>query len=134
MINKDKLFGLIGVSSDEANSSEVEYNIDFLKVKMFIKLIEESDYLKDSLKKTINKDNNRIDELAECLVFNRAVEYIEYINVDELRKSSQFTEIIKYQFIKSLQKAIKYFKIDEKYEICAFLFNIEKSLTNIKDT
>lgn len=130
MINKNKLFGLIDISSDESNSSEVEYNINFLKVKMFIKLIEESDYLKDSLKKVINKDNNRTDKLTEYLVFNRAVEYIECINIDDLQNSPEFTEVIKYQFIESLQKTIKYFEIDEKYETCAFLFNIEKFLKN----
>ena len=31
MINKNKLFGLIDISSDESNSSEVEYNINFFK-------------------------------------------------------------------------------------------------------
>ena len=132
MINKNKLFSLIGVGelSDINNSSEIEYNLDFLKTKMFIKLIEESDYLKDSMKKAIKQNDNRTDELAEYLVFNRAVEYIESINIDELQDLPEFTELIKQQFIKSLQKTIKYFEINEKYEICAFLFNIEKSLKN----
>ena len=132
MINKNKLFSLIGVGelSDINNSSEIEYNLDFLKTKMFIKLIEESDYLKDSMKKAIKQNDNRTDELAEYLVFNRAVEYIESININELQDLPEFTELIKIQFVKSLQKTIKYFEINEKYEICAFLFNIEKSLKN----
>ena len=134
MISKDKLFDLIGISSNENNSSEVEYNIDFLKSKMFTKLIEGSDYLKDTLKKSLVKSNSRTDDLAECLVFNRAVEYIETININELQNSPEFTRLFRDQFIKSLQKAIKYFEVDEKYEICAFLFNIEKTLKNIKNT
>ena len=128
-MNKNKLFKLLDETSSEKNSIiSSEFNMDLIKVKMFIKLIGESDYLKDSMKKMINNDSNRIDKLAEELVFNRAVEYIEIIDIDSLLNSPEFTEGISSQFIKYLQKSIKYFEIEEKYEICAFLFNIEKLL------
>ena len=132
MIEKNKLFELINPSHSENDSTEVKYNIDYLKVKMFTKLIEESDYLKDSLKRVLVENNDESDYLAEYLIFNRAVEYIETINIDNLIKFPEFIDGFIVPFIKSLHKAINYFEGNEQYEICAFLFNIEKILKTIK--
>lgn len=133
MINKNKLFDLFGLSTDQESLLEkTEYNIDFLKIKMFIKLVEGSDTFKSSMKK-INQDiSDRYDGLSDNLIFIRALFYVETIDVDNLQSIPELTELLKRQFIKSLQKSIKYFEGAEQYEVCAFLFNIEKTLKDLK--
>lgn len=134
MINKNKLFDLLGVSFNQEDLSESlteNYNMDFLKIKMYIKLIESIKEFKSSINK-MNGSDDKFDELAENLIFNKALFYIETVNADNIVNINDLTSLFIKRFTRSLQISIKYFEKKEQYEICAFLFNIEKTLKDIK--
>lgn len=132
MINKNKLFDLIGLSNvkePESDSQESEYNIDFLKIKMFTKLVEN----RKEFKKNINKNNLEItDELINDIIFNRAFDYLESVHIDKLNDIAELDDLDKKRFIKTIQQSIKYFEQLEKYEKCATLFKVEKEISSVK--
>lgn len=132
-MNKRKLFDLVGLSIDSepiSQSQEPEYNIDFLKIKMFTKLIES----RKEFKKNINKTNNLevSEDLINNIIFNRALFYIETLEVAKLNNIEELNLEHKKRFIQTLQQSIKYFEQLEQYENCAFLFNIEKEISSIR--
>ena len=134
MIKKDKLFGLLGPSPDEEDNSfdlNSEYNIDFLKIKMFVKLVEGADEFKKNLNK-LNDLNSSMDSLSDNLIFTKSLFYIEEINVDNLHQIPELNDLMILKFTKALQKSIQYFEENEQYEVCVVLFNIEKTLRDIK--
>ena len=132
-MNKRKLFDLVGLSIDPepiSQPQESEYNIDFIKIKMFTKLIENRKEFKRNLNKTNNLDIS--EDLINEIIFNKALSYIENIELDKLNYIEELKLEHKKRFISTLQQSIKYFEQLEQYENCAFLFNIEKEISSIR--
>lgn len=132
-MNKRKLFDLVGLSIDPepiSQPQEPEYNIDFIKIKMFTKLIES----RKEFKKNINKNQNLevSEDLIDNIIFNRALFYIETLEVDKLNKIEELKSEYKKRFVQTIQQSIKHFEQLEQYENCAFLFNIEKEISSIR--
>ena len=136
MIERNKLFDLLGISSSEEDVFDInsEYNVDFLKIKMFIKLIEGADEFKKNIKKLNDTGSLSMDDLSDNLIFAKSFFYVEGIDVDNLSRIPELDNLVKVKFIKSLQKSIKHFEKSEQYEVCAVLFNIEKTLKDLKQT
>jgi len=130
-MNKRKLFDLVGLSPNpEPVSQEAEYNIDFVKIKMFTKLIESRKEFKRNLNKTNNLEVS--EDLINNIIFNRALFYIETLEVDKLNNIEDLKSEHKKRFISTIQQSIKYFEQLEQYENCAFLFKIEKMISSTR--
>jgi len=130
-MNKRKLFDLVGLSPNpEPVSQEAEYNIDFVKIKMFTKLIESRKEFKRNLNKTNNLEVS--EDLINNIIFNRALFYIETLEIDKLNNIEELKSEHKKRFISTIQQSIKYFEQLEQYENCAFLFKIEKMISSIR--
>jgi len=98
---------------------------------MFVKLVEGADEFKKNLNK-LNDLNSSMDSLSDNLIFTKSLFYIEEINVDNLHQIPELNDLMILKFTKALQKSIQYFEENEQYEVCVVLFNIEKTLRDIK--
>ena len=70
-------------------------------------------------------------EASEFTVFNRAWTYIKNIDIDNEDHLQAIINMEKKVFYTSLQSAIEYFQIEEEYEKCAHLFNIQEVVRKI---
>ncbi len=131
MINKQKIFDLLDLSFNRQTKSLPEapqYNIDFLKIKMFVKLIEGKAEFGNKISKSIGYENK---ELCDNMIFSRAFYYIETLKTENIILIAELNNIKnRKEFIYTLDQAIKYFEKYEEYEKCAFLFRI---LTVLKE-
>ena len=97
---------------------------------MFTKLIESRKEFKRNLNKTNNLEVS--EDLINNIIFNRALFYIETLEIDKLNNIEELKSEHKKRFISTIQQSIKYFEQLEQYENCAFLFKIEKMISSIR--
>ena len=140
MINKDKIFELFS-STEEQEYNEDGIHIDFMddsyiKVGMFIKLIQNNKVFQAKLKKFFDAIGKEFDEettkeSSEFTTFNRAWFYIKAIDIEI---EEHLNSVIKHDtptFLDSLEKSIKFFEAREEYKRCAHLFKIQAILKEI---
>lgn len=143
-MDKNKLFEILGLSADKENLSKnenkneneipTEYNIGFIRIKMFTKMIEGiSEFKKNIKRKNGFESTYSYDELANSVIFNRSISFIETISAQDLQFIPELDYNNAQKFKKALQVTIKYYEQLEEYELCAFLFSLEKALTELKN-
>ena len=141
MIDKNKLFSLFGNTDENKGEILVEANSElletpFIKIGMFTKLIVNHWVFHEKLKQFLSKEqpDYNVEETkaaSEFTVFNRAWTYIKNIDIDNEDHLQAIINMEKKVFYTSLQSAIEYFQIEEEYEKCAHLFNIQKLVKEI---
>lgn len=138
-MDKNKLFDILGLSIDKKDISQKqkeidsEYDIRFIRIKMFTKLIESvSEFKKNIKRKEGFEDSYSYNKLADSVIFSRSISFIETISAQDIQFISELDNSNIQKFKKALQVTIKYYEQLEEYELCAFLFNLEKALTDLK--
>ncbi len=142
MINKDKIFNLFNntpvVNEEVQNRPFIEDFISspFAKIGMFTKLVLNHHIFHEKLRKflqteesTYSIENTR--EAADYTVYNRAWEYIEQINLENQKDFNALIEFNPMVFNKALKSSINYFEMQEQYEKCAHLHNIQQIVKEI---
>ena len=141
MIDKNRIFQLFDDNGNEIRIANAKDINDFLsgpyaKIGMFTKLIQNHKVFHLKLEKFLKKEqpNYNVEgtkEASEFTVFNRAWTYIKNIDIDNEDHLQARINMEKKVFYTSLQSAIEYFQIEEEYEKCAHLFNIQKLVKEI---
>ncbi len=142
MINKDKIFNLFNntptVNEEVKKRPFIEDFISspFAKIGMFTKLVLNHHVFHEKLRKflqteesTYSIENTR--EAADYTVYNRAWEYIEQINLENQKDFNALIEFNPMVFNKALKSSINYFEMQEQYEKCAHLHNIQQIVKEI---
>jgi hypothetical protein len=140
-MDKDKIFNLFDEENNPNPSPQekVETNLQnsFIKVGMFIKLIQNHNVFHRKLKNFLKSEQPKysdgdvnIKNISEFTVYNRSWGFIKDINP----KSEVDLEVIanfdSKMFLSVIKSAIKYFESTEEYERCSFLLEIEKIIRN----
>jgi len=136
-MNIDKIFSLF--EGDEPNSlrekaQQVDITLDYKNhplfwVGMFKKLIQNHQTFNDQLLKFFDKLDEElsivdIDKAGEFLVFNRAYEYIQKVDPDNLVAQEALFRFADIHLKVALELSINYFQEQEEYEKCAHLKKI----------
>ena len=136
-MNIDKIFSLF--EGDEPNSlrekaQQVDITLDYKNhplfwVGMFKKLIQNHQTFNDQLLKFFDKLDEElstvdVDKAGEFLVFNRAYEYIQKVDPDNLVAQEALFRFADIHLKVALELSINYFQEHEEYEKCAHLKKI----------
>jgi transcriptional regulator with PAS, ATPase and Fis domain len=136
-MNIDKIFSLF--EGDEPNSlrekaQQVDITLDYKNhplfwVGMFKKLIQNHQTFNDQLLKFFDKLDEElstvdVDKAGEFLVFNRAYEYIQKVDPDNLVTQEALFRFADIHLKVALELSINYFQEHEEYEKCAHLKKI----------
>jgi len=136
-MNIDKIFSLF--EGDEPNSlrektQQVDITLDYKNhplfwVGMFKKLIQNHQTFNDQLLKFFDKLDEElstvdVDKAGEFLVFNRAYEYIQKVDPDNLVAQEALFRFVDIHLKVALELSINYFQEHEEYEKCAHLKKI----------
>jgi len=141
-VNIDKIFNLF--NGDEFDSLKekaqaVDVSLDYKNhplfwVGMFKKLIQNHQVFNDQLLKFFDKlDENLsttdVDKAGEFIVFNRAWDYIQKVDPDNLVCQEALYRFADIHLKIALELSINYFQEVEEYEKCAHL---KKNLEFVK--
>ena len=136
-MNIDKIFSLF--EGDEPNSlrekaQQVDIILDYKNhplfwVGMFKKLIQNHQTFNDQLLQFFDKLDEElstvdVDKAGEFLVFNRAYEYIQKVDPDNLVTQEALFRFADIHLKVALELSINYFQEHEEYEKCAHLKKI----------
>ena len=136
-MNIDKIFSLF--EGDEPNSlrekaQQVDITLDYKNhplfwVGMFKKLIQNHQTFNDQLLQFFDKLDEElstvdVDKAGEFLVFNRAYEYIQKVDPDNLVTQEALFRFADIHLKVALELSINYFQEHEEYEKCAHLKKI----------
>jgi hypothetical protein len=136
-MNIDKIFSLF--EGDEPNSlrekaQQVDITLDYKNhplfwVGMFKKLIQNHQTFNDQLLQFFDKLDEElstvdVDKAGEFLVFNRAYEYIQKVDPDNLVTQEALFRFADIHLKVALELSINYFQEYEEYEKCAHLKKI----------
>jgi hypothetical protein len=136
-MNIDKIFSLF--EGDEPNSlrekaQQVDITLDYKNhplfwVGMFKKLIQNHQTFNDQLLKFFDKLDEElstvdVNKAGEFLVFNRAYEYIQKVDPDNLVTQEALFRFADIHLKVALELSINYFQEHEEYEKCAHLKKI----------
>lgn len=141
-MNIDKIFNLFNRDEPESlreKAQQVDILLDYKNhplfwVGMFKKLIQNHQVFNDQLLKFFDKldeglDIVDIDRAGEFVVFNRAYDYIQKVDPDNLVCQEALYRFADIHLKISLELSINYFQEVEEYEKCAHL---KKNLEFIK--
>jgi transcriptional regulator with PAS, ATPase and Fis domain len=136
-MNIDKIFSLF--EGDEPNllrekAQQVDITLDYKNhplfwVGMFKKLIQNHQTFNDQLLQFFDKLDEElstvdVDKAGEFLVFNRAYEYIQKVDPDNLVTQEALFRFADIHLKVALELSINYFQEYEEYEKCAHLKKI----------
>ena len=141
-MNIDKIFNLFNGDEPESlreKAQQVDVLLDYKNhplfwVGMFKKLVQNHQVFNDQLLKFFDKldeglDIVDIDRAGEFVVFNRAYDYIQKVDPDNLVCQEALYRFADIHLKISLELSINYFQEVEEYEKCAHL---KKNLEFIK--
>ena len=141
-MNIDKIFNLFNGDEPESlreKAQQVDILLDYKNhplfwVGMFKKLIQNHQTFNDQLLKFFDKldeglDIVDIDRAGEFVVFNRAYDYIQKVDPDNLVCQEALYRFADIHLKISLELSINYFQEVEEYEKCAHL---KKNLEFVK--
>ena len=141
-MNIDKIFNLFNGDEPESlreKAQQVDILLDYKNhplfwVGMFKKLVQNHQVFNDQLLKFFDKldeglDIVDIDRAGEFVVFNRAYDYIQKVDPDNLVCQEALYRFADIHLKISLELSINYFQEVEEYEKCAHL---KKNLEFIK--
>jgi len=141
-MNIDKIFNLF--SKDEPDSlrekaQQIDITLDYKNhplfwVGMFKKLVQNHQVFNDQLLKFFDKldeglNTKDVDKAGEYVVFNRAWEYIQKVNPDNLVAQEALYRFADIHLKVALELSINYFQEHEEYEKCSHL---QKNLEFVK--
>jgi len=141
-MNVDKIFNLFNGDEPESlreKAQQVDTLIDYKNhplfwVGMFKKLVQNHQVFNDQLLKFFDKldeglDIVDIDRAGEFVVFNRAYDYFQKVDPDNLVCQEALYRFADIHLKIALELSINYFQEEEEYEKCAHL---KKNLEFIK--
>jgi len=138
MVSLDNIFGLFS-HEDGDLSSDGKTSYDDLKtsplyyVGMYKKLVLNHINFNKKVLKFFRDANEELDiddiqEAGECVVYNKAWEYIQNVDLSETTHINALKHYSDEYLTTSLELGISYFTQTEEYEKCSLLFKIlEKS-------
>ena len=136
-MNVDKIFNLFNGDEPESlreKAQQVDIALDYKNhplfwVGMFKKLIQNHQVFNVQLLKFFDKlDENlstiEVDKAGEFIVFNRAWDYIQKVDPDNLVTQEALFRFADIHLSVALELSINYFQEHEEYEKCAHLKKI----------
>jgi hypothetical protein len=136
-MNIDKIFNLFNNEEPESlkeKSQQADILLDYKNhplfwVGMFKKLIQNHQTFNDQLLNFFDKLDEElntvdIDKAGEFIVFNRAYEYIQKVDPDNLVTQEALFRFADIHLKVALELSINYFQEHEEYEKCAHLKKI----------
>jgi transcriptional regulator with PAS, ATPase and Fis domain len=136
-MNIDKIFSLFEGDEPESlreKAQQVDITLDYKNhplfwVGMFKKLIQNHQTFNDQLLNFFDKLDEElstvdVDKAGEFLVFNRAYEYIQKVDPDNLVTQEALFRFADIHLKVALELSINYFQEHEEYEKCAHLKKI----------
>ena len=141
-MNVDKIFNLFNGDEPESlreKAQQVDTLLDYKNhplfwVGMFKKLIQNHQVFNDQLLKFFDKlDENLsttdVDKAGEFIVFNRAWDYIQKVDPDNLVAQEALYRFADIHLRVALELSINYFQEHEEYEKC---LHLKKNLEFVK--
>jgi hypothetical protein len=139
----NKIFNLFNGDEPESlgeKAQQVDISLDYKNhplfwVGMFKKLIQNHQTFNDQLLKFFDKldeglDVVDIDRAGEFVVFNRAWEYIQKVDPDNLVCQEALDRFVDIHLRIALELSINYFQEMEEYEKCANLHKVGYNIFN----